>query len=66
MFSSKSFIVSGLTFMSLIHFEFAFVHGIRDCEGLIGQQRCACKRVSLLGLNILANEAFCQRVWTQP
>ena len=36
MFSSKSFIVSGLTFMSLIHFEFAFVYGVRDCEGLIG------------------------------
>ena len=27
MFSSKSFIVSGLTFRSLIHFEFIFVHG---------------------------------------
>ena len=25
MFSSKSFIVSGLTFRSLIHFEFTFV-----------------------------------------
>ena len=35
-FLSKSFIVSGLTFMSLIHFEFAFVYGVRDCEGLIG------------------------------
>ena len=27
MFSSKSFIVSGLTFRSLIHFEFIFVLG---------------------------------------
>ena len=35
-------------------------------EGLIGQQRCACKRVSLLRLSVLAYEAFCQRVWTQP
>ena len=26
MFSSKSFIVSGLTFRSLIHFEFIFVY----------------------------------------
>ena len=26
MFSSRSFIVSGLTFRSLIHFEFIFVH----------------------------------------
>ena len=31
MFSSKSFIVSGLTFRSLIHFEFIFVYGVRVC-----------------------------------
>ena len=30
-FSSKSFIVSGLTFRSLIHFEFVFVCGVRKC-----------------------------------
>ena len=29
MFSSKSFIVSGLTFRSFIHFEFTFVYGVR-------------------------------------
>ena len=29
MFSSNSFIVSGLTFRSLIHFEFIFVCGVR-------------------------------------
>ena len=29
MFSSMSFIVSGLTFRSLIHFEFIFVFGVR-------------------------------------
>ena len=29
LFSSISFVVSGLTFMSLIHFEFIFVYGIR-------------------------------------
>ena len=28
MFSSRSFIVSGLTLRSLIHFEFIFVYGI--------------------------------------
>ena len=27
-FSSKSFINSGLTFRSLIHFEFIFVYGV--------------------------------------
>ena len=30
MFSSRSFTVSGLTFRSLIHFEFIFVYGVRS------------------------------------
>ena len=29
-FSSKSFIVSSLTFKSLIHSEFIFVYGVRE------------------------------------
>ena len=29
MFSSRSFIVSGLTFRSLIHVDFIFVYGVR-------------------------------------
>ena len=32
MFSSKSFIVSGLMFRSLIHFEFICVYGVRQCR----------------------------------
>ena len=32
MFSSRNFMVSGLTFKSLIHFEFIFVYGIRKCS----------------------------------
>ena len=32
MFSSMSFIVSGLAFRSLIHFEFIFVHDVRKCS----------------------------------
>ena len=35
MFSSRSFIVSGLTFISLIHFEFIFVYGVRKCSSFI-------------------------------
>ena len=35
MFSSKSFIVSGLTFRSLIHFEFLFVYGVRKYSSCI-------------------------------
>ena len=35
MFSSKSFILSGLTFRSLIHFEFIFVYDVRKCSNFI-------------------------------
>ena len=35
MFSSVSFIVSGLKLSSLIHFEFTFVYGIRECSNFI-------------------------------
>ena len=35
MFSSRSFIVSGFTFRSLIHFEFIFVYGVRECYSFI-------------------------------
>ena len=34
-FFSKSFIVSGLIFRSLIHFELIFVCGVRRCSNLI-------------------------------
>ena len=35
MFSYKSFVVSGLTFRSLIHFEFIFVNGVREYSNFI-------------------------------
>ena len=35
MFSSRSLIVSGLTFRSLIHLEFIFVYGVRKCSSFI-------------------------------
>ena len=35
MFSSRSFIVSGLTLRSLIHFKFIFVYGVRECSNSI-------------------------------
>ena len=40
MFSSKSFIVSGLTFRFLIHFEFIFVYGVRKCSNFILLHEC--------------------------
>ena len=38
MLSSRSFTVSGLTFRSLIHFEFIFVYGVRKCYSFIRLQ----------------------------
>ena len=35
MFSSKGFIVSVLTFRSLMHFEFIFVYGVRKCSNFL-------------------------------
>ena len=35
MFSSRSLIVSGLTFRSFIHFEFIFLYGDRNCSSFI-------------------------------
>ena len=34
-FPLKSFIASGLTFRSLIHFEFIYVYGVRNCSNFI-------------------------------
>ena len=53
MFSSKSFIVSGLTFRSFIYFEFIFVYGVRKCsisllhEAVHFSQHHLLKRLSL-------------------
>ena len=35
MFFSRSFVVSGLTFRSLMYFEFIFVYGVRECTNFI-------------------------------
>ena len=35
MFSSKSFIVSGLTYRFLIHFEFIFVYGVKEYSNFL-------------------------------
>ena len=35
MFSSKGFTVSGLTFISLMHFEVIFLYGVRKCSYFI-------------------------------
>ena len=35
MFSSRSFIVSGIIYMSLMHFVFIFIYGARKCSNFI-------------------------------
>ena len=54
---SNSFIVSGLTFRSLIHFEFIFVYGVRKCSSFIllqvVKQEMAKVNVGILGISEL-------------
>ena len=54
-FSSMSFIVSGLTFRSQIHFKFIFVYGVREYSNFIllhvavqFSQHCLLRRLSFL------------------
>ena len=63
-FPLKSFTVSGLTFRSLIHFEFIFVYGVRKFSNFVllhiavqFSQHHLLKRQSLSHCNILAS--FC-------
>ena len=34
-FSFRSFILSSLTFKSLLHFEFIFEYGVRECSNFV-------------------------------
>ena len=56
MFSSnKSFIVSSLTFRPLIHFEFTFVYGVRECSSVI---RLHVSNVSNYTLHVQSNRVY--------
>ena len=46
MFSSRSFIVSGLTFRSLIYFEFIFMYGVRKCSAAAAKSLQSCLTLS--------------------
>ena len=46
--SSGSFVVSGLTWWSLIHFEFIFVYGVRKCPNFILLCSCPVSLVLLI------------------
>ena len=67
MFSSRSFIVSGLTFRSLIHFEFIFVWSVRKWSSFIllqvvdqFSQHHFLKRLSLLHLEVDRKRYHCE------
>ena len=71
MFSSRSFIVSGLTFRSLIHFEFIFMYGVRKCSSVLLKvvdqfsQHHLLKRLSLIHCIFLPplSKIRCPYVW---
>ena len=70
MFSSRSFIVSGLMFRSLIHFEFIFVYDVRKCSSFIllqvvdqFSQHHLLKRLSLIHCIFLPPQIISQFVW---
>ena len=70
MFSSKGFIVSGITFRSLIYFEFNFVYGARKCYNCIflhvALQFCQhhlLKRVSFLHCVLFVKDKLTVSVW---
>ena len=50
MFSSRSFIVSGLTFRSLIHFEFIFVYGVRNGQSQRPQDNIKHYNIRIIGV----------------
>ena len=61
MFSSKSFIVSGLKFRSLMHYEFTFMYSVGECSNFIilhvavqFSQHNLLKRLSFLHYIVLA------------
>ena len=58
MFSSRYFIVSGLTFKSLIHFGFIFVCGVSKCSDFILLHVAVCPALSVVLPLISGAHAF--------
>ena len=67
MFSSKSFIRSGLTFRSLIHFDFIFVYGVRKCSNFIllyvGIQFSQPRGLEASGLSQHQTQLWADKLW---
>ena len=66
MFSSRSFILSSLTSKSLIHFEFIFVYGVRECSNFIllyvAFLYSTIVLYCIVGFNIVYSITFCLMV----
>ena len=62
MLSSKSFIVSGLTFRTLIHLEFIFVYGVREHSNLI----LLCVAVQFSEHHLLKKLSFLHCIFLPP
>ena len=69
MFSSKSFIVSGLIFRSLIHFEFIFVYVKWALESITMNKASGGDGIPVELFQILKDDAvkvlhsICQQIW---
>ena len=46
LFFSRSFIVASCTFRSLIHLEFIFVYGVKECSNFILRTVCSYLRLT--------------------
>ena len=73
MFSSRSFIVSGLTFRSLIYFEFIFVYGVRQWSSFIllqvvdqFSQHHLLKRLSLIVYSLYIHSLYIHCIFLPP
>ena len=62
MFSSRSFMVSGLTFKSSVHFELIFVYGERVCSNYIDLHAT----VQLSQHHLLKRQSFSHCIFLPP
>ena len=62
MSSSKAFIVSSLSFRSLIHFGFALEHGVRECSVFIFPTLLSSRSLAL-GDCVSSSVSFVPRCW---
>ena len=62
MFSSRSFLVSGLTFRSIIHFQFIFVYGFIECPNFV----LLCVAVQFSQHHLLKRLSFLYRIFLPP